>query len=139
NHALKQEGRASTGSGERARTRRGLVITEFALSLVLMITAGLLLRSFWDLLNVQLGFNPQSVISVRTRLPSPNDPGIDKYATAAQEAPFIRELMRRCKMLSGVEEIAIGDTASIPLDDSLRDLKLIYKGQFHLTDTAHDV
>src|SRR5205809_115906 len=105
NHALKQEGRASTGSGERARTRRGLVITEFALSLVLMITAGLLLRSFWDLLNVQLGFNPQSVISVRTRLPSPNDPGIDKYATAAQEAPFIRELMRRCKMLSGVEEI----------------------------------
>src|SRR5207247_4946551 len=41
NHALKQEGRVSTGSGERARTRRGLVITEFALSLVLMIAAGL--------------------------------------------------------------------------------------------------
>src|SRR5437762_1610509 len=59
NHALKQEGRASTGSGERARTRRGLVITEFALSLVLLVTAGLLLRSFWDLLNVQLGFTPQ--------------------------------------------------------------------------------
>src|SRR4029077_2204630 len=77
NHALKQEGRASTGSGERARTRRGLVITEFALSLVLMIAAGLLLRSFWDLLNVQLGFCPQSVISVRTRLPYPNDPSID--------------------------------------------------------------
>src|SRR5437870_7757735 len=53
NHALKQEGRVSTGSGERARTRRGLVITEFALSLVLMIAAGLLLRSFWNLLNVQ--------------------------------------------------------------------------------------
>src|SRR5438105_9731148 len=87
NHALKQEGRVSTGSGERARTRRGLVITEFALSLVLMIAAGLLLRSFWDLLNVQLGFSPQSVISVRTRLPVPNDPGIDKYATASQEAP----------------------------------------------------
>src|SRR5437762_11115591 len=59
NHALKQEGRLSTGSGERARTRRGLVITEFALSLLLMIAAGLLLRSFWDLLNVQLGFSPQ--------------------------------------------------------------------------------
>src|SRR5213080_97453 len=124
NHALKQEGR-STGSHERARTRRGLVITEFALSLVLMVAAGLLLRSFWDLLNVQLGFSPQSVISVRTRLPSPNDPSIDKYATASQEAPFVRELIRRCKMLSGVEEVAIGDTASIPLDESLRDLKLI--------------
>src|SRR5438105_4359446 len=139
NHALKQEGRASTGSGERARTRRALVIIEFALSLVLMITAGLLLRSFWDLLNVQLGFNPQSVISVRTRLPAPNDPGIDKYATAAQEAPFVRELIRRCATLSGVEEVEIGDTASIPLDESLRDLKLISEGQFLLTVEGRDV
>src|SRR2546421_3363951 len=139
NHALKQEGRVSTGSGERARTRRGLVITEFALSLVLMIAAGLLLRSFWDLLNVQLGFSPQSVISVRTRLPAPNDPGIDKYATASQEAPFVRELIRRCAMLSGVEEVAIGDTASIPLDESLRDLKLISEGQFLFTVEGRDV
>jgi len=139
NHALKQEGRALTGSGERTRTRRGLVITEFALSLVLMITAGLLLRSFWDLLNVRLGFSPQSVITVRTRLPAPNDPGIDKYATASQEAPFVRELIRRCATLSGVEEVAIGDTASIPLDESLRDLKLISEGQFLLTVEGRDV
>src|SRR5882724_6559842 len=138
NHALKQEGR-STGSRGRARTRRGLVITEFALSLVLMIAAGLLLRSFWDLLNVQLGFSPQSVMSVRTRLPSPNDPNTDKYGTASQEATFVRELIRRCKMLSGVEEVAIGDTASIPLDESLRDLKLISEGQFLLTVEEHDV
>src|SRR6266850_1049624 len=138
NHALKQEGR-STGSRERARTRRGLVITEFALSLVLMVAAGLLLRSFWDLLNVQLGFNPQNVMIVRTRMHSPNDPNIDKYATASQEAPFVRELIRRCKMLSGVEEVAIGDTASIPLDESLRDLKLISEGQFLLTVEGHDV
>src|SRR5438477_150781 len=139
NHALKQEGRASTGSGERARTRRGLVMTEFALSLVLMIAAGLLLRSFWDLLNVQLGFTPQNVISVRTRLPEPNDPKVDKYAAASQEAPFIRELIHRCAMLSGVEEVAIGDTASIPLDESLRDLKLISEGQFLLTVEGRDV
>jgi putative ABC transport system permease protein len=139
NHALKQEGRASTGSGERARTRRGLVIAEFALSLVLMIAASLLLRSFWDLLNVQLGFTPQSVITVRTRLPYPNDPSIDKYATASQEAPFVRELIRRCAALSGVEEVAIGDTASIPLDESLRDLKLISEGQFLLTVEGRDV
>jgi putative ABC transport system permease protein len=138
NHALKQEGRASTGSGERARTRRGLVIAEFALSLVLMIAASLLLRSFWDLLNVQLGFTPQSVITVRTRLPYPNDPSIDKYATASQEAPFVRELIRRCAALSGVEEVAIGDTASIPLDESLRDLKLISEGQFLLTVEGRD-
>src|SRR5437870_3743659 len=129
NHALKQEGRVSTGSGERARTRRGLVITEFALSLVLMIAAGLLLRSFWNLLNVQLGFSPQNVMIVRTRLPAPNDPNNDKYATAAQETPFLRELIRKCTLLPGVQEIAIGDTASIPLDQTLRDLKVISEGQ----------
>src|SRR5437870_5088657 len=128
NRALKQEGR-SAGSRERARTRRGLVITEFALSLVLMVAAGLLLRSFWDLLNVQLGFSPQNVMIVRTRLPAPNDPNIDKYATAAQETPFLRELIRKCTLLPGVQEVAIGDTASIPLDQTLRDLKVISEGQ----------
>lgn len=73
-YALKQEGRGSTGSGEQARTRRVLVITEFALSLVLMIAAGLLLRSFADLMHAHLGYNPQSVMTVRTWLPIPNDP-----------------------------------------------------------------
>jgi putative ABC transport system permease protein len=129
---LNQEGRASTGSGERARTRRILVVTEFALSLILMISAGLLLHSFWDLLNVRLGFNPQSVISVRTRMPYPNDVKIDKYATAAQEAPFIRQLLRRCRSLPGVEEAALGDPASIPLDQSQRELNTL-EGKFFLT------
>jgi putative ABC transport system permease protein len=127
---LKQEGRGSTGSGKQARTRRLLVITEFALSLVLMVAAGLLLRSFWDLLNVRLGFNPQNVMAVRTRLPDPNDPTTDIYRTPAQEAPFFREILRRARTLPGVEEVALGDTASIPLDKSLRDLKLISEGQF---------
>jgi putative ABC transport system permease protein len=131
-HALNQEGWGSTGSGERARTRRALVIAEFALSLVLMITAGLLLHSFWGLLNVRLGFNPQSVMSVRTRLPYPNNTSIDKYATAAQEAPFIRELLRRCKSLPGVEGVAVGDPASIPLDQNQHDLNTL-EGKLFVT------
>jgi putative ABC transport system permease protein len=130
--SLNQEGRSSTGSGERTRSRGALVVTEFALSLVLMIAAGLLLHSFWDLLNVPLGFNPQSVMSVRTRLPYPNDTSIDKYATAAQEAPFLHELVRRCGALPGVEEIAIGDSASIPLDESQRALNTL-EGKFFIT------
>ena len=132
NHALNQDGRGSTGSGERARTRRLLVIAEFALSFVLMIAAGLLLHSFWDLLNARLGFTPQSVMSVRTRLPYPNDASVDKYATAAQEAPFICELLRRCKSLPGVEEAAIGDPAAIPLDQSQRDLNTL-EGKLFVT------
>jgi putative ABC transport system permease protein len=132
-HALKEAARGSTGSGEQTRTRRMLVIAEFALSLVLMIAATLLLRSFWDLLNVQLGFNPQNVMAVRTRLPDPNDPKADLYRTPAQEARFLREVLRRSRTLPGVEEAAVGDTAAIPLDESLRDLKLISEGQFLFT------
>src|SRR5271163_2340478 len=66
---LKREGRGSTASGEQARARRVLVVTEFALCLVLMIVAGLLLRSFADLLRVPPGFNPESVMAIRTWLP----------------------------------------------------------------------
>jgi putative ABC transport system permease protein len=127
--ALKEGGRGSTGSGRQARTRRALVVAEFALSLVLMITATLLLRSFRDLLNAPLGFNPSSAMVVRTRVPYPNVAINDKYATPAQQSTFIHELLRRTSALPGVEEAAIGDSGSIPLDSSQRELNLL-AGQF---------
>jgi predicted permease len=138
NHLLKQEGPGSTGSGQQARTRRVLVVGEFALSLVLMIAASLLLRSFADLLNVHPGFNPQNVMSIRTRLPYPNDVKIDKYATAAQEAPFLHELLGRFATLPGVEEVAIGDSAATPLDKSGRDLNLLAGGAFFFSLEGRD-
>jgi predicted permease len=131
-HTLKQEGRGSTGSGEQARTRRVLVVTEFALSLVLMIVAGLMLRSFADLLSVRPGFNPQNVMAVRTWLPVPNDPDTDIYQTAAQEAPFVREVIRRGKTLPGVQEIAVGDVAALPLGHDRNNLNpylMVLEGQ----------
>jgi predicted permease len=134
---LKQEARGSTGSGEQARTRRVLMVTEFALSLVLMIAAGLLLRSFWDLLNVRPGFNPQNVMAVRTWLPVPNDPDTDIYNTSAQEAPFIREILRRGRMLPGVQEVAVGDIAAVPLGHDRNDLNpfaLILEGRENQSD-----
>jgi predicted permease len=121
-HMLKQEGRGSTGSGEQARTRQALVVTEFALSLVLMIAAGLLLRSFADLLHVRPGFDPQNVLAVRTWLPIPNDPETDIYRTPAQEAPFLREIIRRARTLPGVKEVAVGDVAAVPLGHGRKDL-----------------
>ncbi len=132
NRALKQATRGSTGSGEQARTRRILVVTEFALSLVLMIAAGLLLRSFAGLLKVQPGFDSQNVMAVRTWLPVPNDPETDIYRTPAQEAALLREVLRRSRTLPGVEEAAIGDPAAIPLGHSRDDRNpspLIQEGQ----------
>ena len=135
---MKEATRGSTGSGRQTRTRRLLVVAEFALSLVLMVAATLLLRSFWDLLRVPLGFNPENVMAVRTRLPAPNDPKIDLYGTAEKEAPFLREVLRRARTLPGVEEAALGDTAAIPLDQSLQDLKRISEGQYLVTFEGRD-
>ncbi len=126
---LRAEGRGSKGSTEQTRTRRVLVVTEFALSLVLMIAAGLLLRSFWDLYKVQLGFNPQHVMSVQLWLPSPNDPKTDIYGTAAQEAVFARELLRRSRLLPGVQEAALGAEPSIPLHHDRNPSALIVEGR----------
>jgi predicted permease len=112
---LRLESRSSTSSKEQGRTRRLLVVSEFALSLMLMISAGLLLRSFWDLLKVRPGFEPHNRIAVRTWLPLPNDPKTDIYGTPAQEAPLLQEILRRAKTISGVEEAAIGNVATVPL------------------------
>jgi putative ABC transport system permease protein len=138
-HGLKEAARGSTGSGDQARMRRILVATEFALSLVLMIAAGLLLRSFWDLLNVRLGFNPENVITVRTRLPYPNHLETDIYRTPVQQAPFFHEILRRAKTLPAVEEAALGDTASIPLDESQRYLKQISEGYLAFTVEGREI
>src|SRR5580704_13207842 len=126
---LRVEGRGSKGSTEQTRTRRVLVVTEFALSLVLMVAAGLLLRSFWDLYKAPLGFNPQHVMSVQSWLPSPNDPKTDIYGTAAQEAVFARELLRRSRLLPGVREAALGSEPSIPLHHDGNRSTLIVEGR----------
>src|SRR5215471_1531834 len=94
-HVLRQEGRGSKGSKSQTWTLSALVVTEFALSLVLLIAAGLLLRSFWDLFKARLGFDPENVIAVRLWLPVPNDPTTDIHGTPAQEAQFVREILRR--------------------------------------------
>ncbi len=128
---LRQEGRGSSGSRERSRARQILVISELALSMVLLVAAGLLLRSFWDLFKVQPGFNPNRVMAIQTWLPGPNDPSADIYRSATQESVLVREILRRSRTLPGVEEAAVGDAAALPLGHShgdLNPLPLIQEG-----------
>jgi predicted permease len=126
---LRQEGRGATGSQARSRIRQILVVGELALSLVLMVAACLLLRSFWELFQVQPGFNPERVMAVQTWLAGPNNPTTDPYQTATQESVLLREILRRSRSLPGVEEAAIGDEASLPLGHSLpTHLPLIREG-----------
>jgi putative ABC transport system permease protein len=126
---LRVEGRGSRGSREQTKMRHVLVVAEFALSLVLMIASGLLLRSFWELFKVPLGFNPQRVMAVHLWLPVPNDPKTDIYGSPAQEAPFLRELLRRGRTLPGVQEVALGLDASIPLSHDRNVSPLILEGR----------
>ena len=122
---MKREGRGSVGSREQRRTRRALVVAELALSLVLTSAAGLLVRGFWDTLRAPLGFDARDVTVARTRLPYPNDAKEDLYATAGDEAPFVREVIRRCKLLPGVQDVAMGSGASVPLDHPQQDVTTI--------------
>src|SRR5271155_1191125 len=129
---LRQEGRGSSGSRERSRARQVLVVSELALSLVLMVAAGLLLRSFWDLFKVQPGFNPTRVVAVENSLPNPNDPKTDVYRTATQEGVLLREILRRNRTIPGVEEAAVSDQAAVPLGHSQNDREmspLVLEGQ----------
>ena len=122
-HVLRQEGRGSKGSKGQTWTLSALVVTESALSLVLLIAAGLLLRSFWDLFKVQPGFNADRVMAVQTWLPGPNDPSADIYGTAAKESVLLREMLRRSQTLPGVEEAAVGDLSALPLGHNHGDLE----------------
>ncbi len=142
---LRQEGRGTMGSSQGTRARRALVVGELALSLVLMIAAGLLLRSFWDLFRVQLGFQPEHVMAVQTWLPVPNDPSTDVYGTATKEATLVREVLRRNRTLPGVEEAAVAGLAALPLGHEHNALNLfpllredhpVPKGQAPLINTG---
>ena len=138
-HVLRQEGRGSSGSRAQRWTLNALVVTEFALSLVLLIAAGLLLRSFWDLFQERLGFDPENVMAVNLWLPVPNDPTTDIYGTEDEEARLVRELLRAGGSLPGVSEIAIGSLEAIPLNHDKNFLDLALEGANNRSDLPHQV
>ena len=99
NNALKEGGRQST-SGSR-RLRGLLVVSEVALSLVLLIGAGLLFRSFLALLDTNPGFNPEGLLTMSLNLP------VTKYKEENQRAAFYLDLIQRVKTLPGVQGAAV--------------------------------
>lgn len=113
---LKEGGRGADRGAHQRRVRNVLVISEFALSLVLMIGAGLLLRTFLALLQVNPGFNAHNVLTASIWLPQPNDPTADPYAKVESRAAFVREVLRRTAALPGVEHAAMA--TSLPLTRS---------------------
>jgi len=105
NTALKENSKSGTGRG---RVRRALVVTEVALSLVLLIGAGLLIRTFANLLAVAPGFDPQNVLTCQVTLNG------ERYDTTKEASAFYRDALERISSLPGVEAAAL--TNKLPLD-----------------------
>ncbi|HWC96191.1 MAG TPA: ABC transporter permease [Candidatus Sulfopaludibacter sp.] len=110
NSSLNDGGRSGSAGRNRARTRSALVVAEIALSLMLLVGAGLFLRSLDRLERVGGGFQaPAHQILTMTI-----SPGDRKYANAAVGLPFYRDVVRRALTLPGVESAAVSD--SLPPD-----------------------
>jgi predicted permease len=105
NRVLRDGGRGTTGGARRQSTRSLLVAGQMALSIVLLIGAGLLLESFRSLQNVDPGFDPRHGFTMRVSLPP------SKYPDDARRWQFIRDVVGRLQALPGVSSA----TASLSL------------------------
>jgi predicted permease len=114
--AIREGGRGSGFSTKTSRLRDVLIVSELAFAVILMVGAGLLLRTLRDLLQENPGFNPTQVVTANTWLGVRNDPKTDPYLGISGKVTFDRELLRRMKAIPGVELAAI--TSSIPTTNS---------------------
>jgi putative ABC transport system permease protein len=120
NDSLK-DGSQSTSSGVgRQRFRSALVVVEMALAVVLLVGAGLTLRSLWALQRVQLGFDPANVLTMRVSLPQAS------YETAEQVVRFYERLLDSVRQVPGVR--VAGAVRALPLGSTIGDFGLRVDG-----------
>jgi putative ABC transport system permease protein len=119
--ALKEGGRGATIGARRNRLRNGLIVAETVLALVLLISAGLLVKSFIRLQNVSPGFNPHNVLTAEISLP------VEKYPRGQPVINFYAEAERRIKNIPGVQHAAF--TVLLPLSGSNTDSSFIIEGK----------
>lgn len=107
NETLKDAGRGSTEGARRHRVRNILVVSELAISLMLLIGGGLLIRSFWRLQRVDPGFNPSNALALSVALPQM------KYPEKSQQTAFFGQLLQAVSLLPGVQ--SVGGTDVMPI------------------------
>jgi putative ABC transport system permease protein len=105
--SLNEEGRSTSGSVRQRKVRSALVVAEVALALVLLVGAGLLLRSFQSLTRVQPGFDPANLLVVNLPL-SPQ-----KYADGGKMVHAVERIVERVRTIPGVESAAM--TTGLPM------------------------
>ena len=117
--SLKEGARGS--SGARQNLRRVLVVSEVALSLVLLVGAGLLMKSFYLLLKQNPGFNPKNVVAMSITLPQ------TKYPEAAQSMATFAQILETIRALPGVK--SAGAVNNLPLGPNNSDATFFVQGQ----------
>ena len=117
---LKDGSAASTASARRQRLRGALVVAEVALAVILLTGAGLMLRSLWNLQRINLGFNPDRVLTMRLALPAA------QYDTPAKVIQFYDRLLQDVRAMTGVE--SAGLLRLLPLATSIGDWGLTIEG-----------
>jgi putative ABC transport system permease protein len=125
NQVLKEGGKSAGRGAARNRTRNLLVIVETAIAVVLLIGAGLLVRSFIRLQQIDPGFDSNNVLTMRIDLPQNN--GQEKYDTSERRALFWEQLETRLKALPGVE--AVGMNTELPLSGEPNDTPFTVQGR----------
>jgi predicted permease len=113
---LREGGRGSGVGRRHTRLSRVLVVSEVALAIVLLAGAGLLLRSFWRVLEVRPGFNPSHLTTVQIWIPISNNPANDPYSVEEKRADFLLEVSRRVSVLPGVERASISGNDTLPMN-----------------------
>ena len=107
NQTLKDGGGPVGPGGKRYRSHGALVIAEVALALVVLIGAGLLIRSFIRLQKVETGFNPNKLTTMLVSLSGAN------YSETKQRVAFLRELRARLQVLPGIQSVAIANVLPV--------------------------
>ena len=110
NDTLKEGSRGLTGSRRRNRIRGALVVAEIALALVLLIGAGLMIKTFVLLNSVDAGIHPENVLTLNLAI------GGKKYAETQARAPFVSEVLHRVEQLAGVQSAAVVTDAPLSGD-----------------------
>jgi len=127
--SLKDAGRG-LGEGRAERRFRGaLVSAEIAISLVLLVGAGLLVRSFWSMLQVNPGLDPARVGFAQIWIPLPNDPTKNPYGTPAQRNAYVGEVLRRVAALPGVESVGMSVSTRTPFSASGSTQRFAFVGE----------
>jgi putative ABC transport system permease protein len=103
---LKDSGKGASIGFAHGKFRSGLVVAQVGMSIVLLVGAGLMMRSLFAIQHVDLGFNPANILVARTPLPK------GRYETAEQKRVFFRQVLQRLSTLPGV--VSATETSDLP-------------------------